>query len=424
MKKILYVFAVAAAIAAVDMQAQPKSRQAAKAAVEKAEAATVNPKQNVKPATWIKYGKTLMDAYSFSKGNVWVGMSRQELSLLGGMEKPVSEETVQLNGNTYTKVVYSHKNYYFSPEGQLAIIEVTAPVVENALDGAVDAYAKAAQLDAKGQKTKEITTALKNIAEEYSEDAFASYSLGNMGQASVYFEKAAKVSATAPLSVVDTNAVYNAAYTAWSANDLARAEKLFLDGVKVGVDGTDGDSYAKLADIEEGFSKFPQSQAILVGLINYYIKSGDDTNRLFELLDEAKKNEPTNASLYCVEGNIDEQLGRLDEAVVAYRKCAEVDPNYEWGYIGEGIHFYNLAVALQEKASNEMDDAKYMAIMGEFETALKSCIGPFEKAFELSNDDVVKASVAEYLKNACYRFISEGGEYSAKYDKYSAFVAQ
>ena len=34
MKKILYVFAVAAAIAAVDMQAQPKSRQAAKAAVE------------------------------------------------------------------------------------------------------------------------------------------------------------------------------------------------------------------------------------------------------------------------------------------------------------------------------------------------------------------------------------------------------
>ena len=165
MKKILYVFAVAAAIAAVDMQAQPKSRQAAKAAVEKAEAATVNPKQNVKPATWIKYGKTLMDAYSFSKGNVWVGMSRQELSLLGGMEKPVSEETVQLNGNTYTKVVYSHKNYYFSPEGQLAIIEVTAPVVENALDGAVDAYAKAAQLDAKGQKTKEITTALKNIAE-------------------------------------------------------------------------------------------------------------------------------------------------------------------------------------------------------------------------------------------------------------------
>ena len=63
MKKILYVFAVAAAIAAVDMQAQPKSSQAAKAAVEKAEAATVNPKQNVKPATWIKYGKTLMDAF-------------------------------------------------------------------------------------------------------------------------------------------------------------------------------------------------------------------------------------------------------------------------------------------------------------------------------------------------------------------------
>ncbi|HBH21055.1 MAG TPA: hypothetical protein DDX33_03450, partial [Rikenellaceae bacterium] len=167
-----------------------------------------------------------------------------------------------------------------------------------------------------------------------------------------------------------------------------------------------------------------QSQTILVGLINYYIKSGDDTNRLFALLDEAKKNEPTNASLYYVEGNINEELGRLDDAVAAYRKCADVDPNYEWGYIGEGIHFYNLAVSLQEKASNEMDDAKYLALMGEFETALKACIPPFEKAFEMSKDDVVKASVAEYLKNACYRFISEGDEYKAKYDKYSAVVAQ
>ncbi len=438
MKKFLYVFAVAAAITAVDLQAQPKSSEAAKAAVVKAEAATANPKQNVKPATWIKYGKSLVDAYNFPKGNVWVGMSKQEMSLLGGAEKPISEETVQLNGNTYTKSVYSNKNYYFSPAGQLQIIEVTVPAIENALDEAVNAYAKAGQLDEKGQKTKEITTALKDIASKYSEDAFAYYTLGNMNQASVLFEKAAKASATAPLNVVDTNAVYNAAYTAWAANDLTRAEKLFIDGIKVGVTGAEGDSYAKLADIadkngkteeskkylEEGFSKFPQSQTILVGLINYYIKSGDDTNRLFALLDEAKKNEPTNASLYYVEGNINEELGRLDDAVAAYRKCADVDPNYEWGYIGEGIHFYNLAVSLQEKASNEMDDAKYLALMGEFETALKACIPPFEKAFEMSKDDVVKASVAEYLKNACYRFISEGDEYKAKYDKYSAVVAQ
>ena len=99
-----------------------------------------------------------------------------------------------------------------------------------------------------------------------------------------------------------------------------------------------------------------------------------------------------------------------------------MNPEYEWGYIGEGIHFYNLAVSLQEKASNELDDAKYMALMGEFENSLKACIPAFEKAFELTKDEEIKVNVAEYLKNACYRFISEGDEYKAKYDKYSAIV--
>lgn len=437
MKKTFYVMAVVAAFSAIGVQAQPKSGDAIKSAVEKAEAATTNPKQNTKPATWIKYGASLMNAYNFPKGNAWIGMSRQELSLLGGADRPVSEETVQVGGRNLTKLAYSARNYYFSENGILEIIEVTAPVVPDALGKSLEAYKKAHECDAKGQKTKEITEALRSIAEEYSEDAYAAYSLGNMNDASVLFEKAAEAAATAPLGVLDTNAVYNAAYTAWAAENFDRAEKLFIKGIEAGYAGNDGDSYAKLADIadktgkpeagkkylEEGFSKYPNSQVILVGLINYYIKSGDDTDRLFNLLEDAKKNEPNNASLYYVEGNINEKLGRLDEAVAAYRQCAKVDSNYEWGYIGEGIHFYNLAVALQDKASNEMDDAKYMALMGEFETALKSCIAPFETAFGMTRDNEVKISVAEYLKNACYRFISESDEYKAKYDKYNSVVS-
>ena len=39
-----------------------------------------------------------------------------------------------------------------------------------------------------------------------------------------------------------------------------------------------------------------------------------------------------------------------------------------------------------------------------------------------TKDEEIKVNVAEYLKNACYRFISEGDEYKAKYDKYSAIV--
>ena len=83
-----------------------------------------------------------------------------------------------------------------------------------------------------------------------------------------------------------------------------------------------------------------------------------------------------------------------------------------------------MAVDLQDKASQEMNDAKYMALMGEFEKALKGCIEPFEKGFELTKDPEIKRSIAEYLKNACFRFRSEGEEFQAKYDKYNAAASE
>ena len=59
--------------------------------------------------------------------------------------------------------------------------------------------------------------------------------------------------------------------------------------------------------------------------------------------------------------------------------------------------------------------------MGEFENYLKGCVAPFEKAFELIKDDEIKTSIAEYLKNACFRFRSESAEFQEKYDKYSNY---
>ena len=76
MKKFLAILAVAA-LFAVNAQAQ-KEVAAAKAALEKAQAAAENPKQNTKMATWLKYGEALVKAYSAPTGNAWVGMSAQE----------------------------------------------------------------------------------------------------------------------------------------------------------------------------------------------------------------------------------------------------------------------------------------------------------------------------------------------------------
>lgn len=437
MKKILAILALAASMFAVNAQAQNvKSLGAAKAALEKAQAAAENPKKNTKMATWLAYGKALMDAYAAPQGNVWAGMSAQDLALVAANDRMLSESQVVINGQNLVKRVYGNKNLYFNEAGQLTVIEVTQPLADNILDKALDAYVKAAELDPKGSKTKDIVTALESVGSKFMDEAYNAYSLGKLADASVLFEKAAKAFGTAPLNKVDNDAVYNAGFTAWQSQDFARAKKFFEQGIAAGYYGEDGESFAKLADIadrqgdkalskkylEEGFAKAPQSQSILIGLINYYLTNEEDTDRLFQLFEEAKKNEPNNASLYYVEGNARLKLNQFEEALAAYDEASKVNPQYEWGYIGKGMALYNKAVELQEKASLEVDDAKYMALLGEFETTLKSSIAPFETALGLTKDDEVKTSVAEYLKNACFRFRSEGDEFQQKYEKYAAIA--
>ena len=432
------VLALAAAFTSAN--AQVKSISAATSALEKAKAETENPKKADKTATWIKYGQALTNAYDSPAGDGWIGASRQELQLLSGSEKPSAVESVVLAGQAFEKEVYSTRNYYYTPNaaGQavLSMVEVTKPIDADALGKAIDAYATAAKLDAKGTKTKDINAALQSINTKLVEKAYTEYTLGDLAAASVDFEKAAKALGTFPLSKLDTNSLYNAAFTAWIAQDNARAQKLFQKCYDNGYYAQDGEVFAKLADIaakegnddksrdilEEGFQKFPQSQSILVGLINYYLTNNGSTDRLFELLSIAKNNEPNNPSLYYVEGNIRKQLGMNEEALAAYRQCAEIDPSYAYGYIGEGIFWYETALKYQEEAQNEMDYRKYEALDAKFVESLKSCIPAFEKALELINDDTTKVGVAEYLKNACFRFRAEEG-YAEKYEKYAAIVA-
>ena len=433
MKKILAILAIAASVA-VNAQAQNKEVAAAKAAVEKAQAAVENAKQNTKTATWLKYGEALIKAYNAPAGNAWVGMTMQELQVLAAGERPSAESQVELGGEPMTKREYANKNLYFDQAGQLRVIEVTKPVVEDALDKAVEAYAKAAELDAKGQKTKDIVNALEGIKDKYTEEAYNAYTLGDLGKSSILFEKAVKAAGTAPLSQLDTNSIYNAGLTAWNNFDFERAKTFFEKCLSYNYYGAEGETYAKLADIAErlgdkeasknyltaGSKKFPESQSLLIGLINSYINSGEDTAQLFDLFAEAQKNEPENASLFYVEGNARKKLGQYTEALAAYDKATEVNPNYEWGYIGKGVLLYDMAVETGAKADEEYDNNKYLQLMGEFEKYLKGCIEPFEKGFSLCSDEEVKTSLAEYIKNACFRFRSDP-EYQAKYDVYNGY---
>lgn len=447
MKRILIALAVLLSVQAAD--AQVKGAGAALKAVNKAQEATQNEKKAAKPATWLKLAAAYVDAYNAPSGSAWIGAQKQELQLLMGSEKPISTESVVLGGEPCTKDVYADKEFYFNQSGQLVLINVTRPVVENALEGALDAYQKAWAVDVKQSKAKEIKEGLANISRKFLDEGMNCYMFEDYAAASQKFEKAAEASAAAPLSQVDTTALYNAGFTAWMVKDYPRAKTFFEKCLAVNYFYEDGEVFAKLADVnknlgdnegsvrvlEEGFAKFPQSQSILIGLINYYVESGSNTDRLFVLINEAKQNEPNNASLYYVEGNIYNELRLketdpakaeelLNKAVAAYDACAGIDPKYAFGHIGKGVMYYNIAIDLQEKASAELDDKKWMALTEQFENALMSALDPFEKAYAASTDNALKVNIAEYLKNIYYRFSTKGPEYEQGYNKYNTIVKE
>ncbi len=437
MKKTLIVLALLASFQVANAQSNVNS--AAKA-VESALAASQNEKKATKVATWMKLAQTYVDAYSAPAGNVWLGADLNALQLSMGSEKPTSVETVSLGGTQYTKQVYENKNLYFNAQGQLSIIEVTKPVVEDALTKALEAYKKAYEVDVKHSKDKDISEGIKTIAEKFNQEAYNAYTLGDIRKAESFFEAAVEAAAQKPYEKIDTNSLYNAAFTAWSAQDFSKAKTLFENCLGYGYYAENGEVFAKIADcishvdttkagktaakdyLEQGFQKFPTSESIVFGLINYYMTSGEGTDRLFELLQQAKTTSPDNASLYYVEGQAYKQLGDLDKAAKAYDESAAKDPKYVFAYIGKGQMYYDKALELQEKAQSELDDTKYMALVQEFEVTLKKCIEPFEQAYVVCEDPAIKSTIAEYLKQIYYRFRDQDPKYQAGYEKYNALL--
>ena len=434
MKRILIAIALMLSVHATYAQKTPAQ---ALAAVNSAKEATENVKKATKPATWIKLAKAYVDAYDAPQGGLMLNMSKDDLRLLMGNQKPQSVEQVTLEGAPCTKEVYKDKDLYYNQNNILFMIDVKKFPVDGALAKALEAYKKAWEVDVKKSKEKDMLKGLQEISTKYVTEAMNKYTLGDFKAASENFAASVEASSTAPLSKIDTTMIYNAGFTAWMVKDLENAQKHFERCIECGYYYEGGEVFAKLGDIyaqqgnkeasvkilEEGFVKFPQSQSILIGLINFYLtEEGSNTDRLFELLDVAKQNEPNNASLYYVEGNIHKQLGKIDAAVAAYNKCAEINPSYEFGYIGAGILYYEEALKYQEQAQTEFDDAKYTALIEKFDDCLHNAIDPFEKAYAASKDQAIKVNIAEYLKNIYYRFITKGDEYKAKYDMYNEIV--
>ncbi len=147
------------------------------------------------------------------------------------------------------------------------------------------------------------------------------------------------------------------------------------------------DTEGYLAIIQEGRKAYPEDADLIVYELNYYLQS--------KKFDEAKNNlllaiekEPDNKQLYFSLGVVYQELGNTEEAVKAYEKAIEIDPEYFDAVYNLGAFYFNNGVEMNN-AANEIEDNKaYEAKRAEAKEEFQKGLPHLEKAHQLDPADL------------------------------------
>lgn len=437
MKRIAILLLVAAMALPLSAQELSKKEKDLLKYANKLETSLENPKKAGTAEPWFKLSQAYYDIYAYPSSDVYQNAQQFEVRLLTKGKQFTTEERV-CRGETYTVDCYADKDLYYDANGVLQFWLVKKPLMEDALEKCSDALVKSYNLDDYNYKTNKYKETAEKVHTAYHNTGLFYYMAGDQVKAEEYFEKAYHSTENPILNRVDTVAVYYTALMARDNGKIDKAMELFKKDIDAGYSAK-GEAYAALADLyrqkgdmdsyretlEQGFAAFPENQQILVGLINYNLDTNGDSSKLFDLIHQAQANEPGNASLWYVEGDINKKLGNKEAALELFQKSYDIDNTYLFGIVNKGIIYYDEALEYQDKANAELDDAKYEALLGEVNKSLKKAIEPFEQSYELAKGDPeLQVAIAEYLKNIYFRFRLESDEYMAAYEKYNAIYKQ
>ena len=167
-----------------------------------------------------------------------------------------------------------------------------------------------------------------------------------------------------------------------------------------------------LATLESAIERFPKEPWFLQNLINFYIFSGQEQTAV-DYLAKAIEREPDVAQYHHIKGNLDENLGNYDAALVDFDEALRCDPTLADAEAGKGRVYYNQAVKLNEAAALISDNKEYKKALDEMNEVFRKALPHFEKAHEMDPED---RTYMQVLKGLYYRFHMDA-EYNAISEK-------
>jgi tetratricopeptide (TPR) repeat protein len=257
----------------------------------------------------------------------------------------------------------------------------------------------------------------------------SNYTKKNYLESAEHFETAIEIGEHPLVNYVDTVVIYYAGLSAQVGGDNEKAIKLYKKALEYNY-GTDGNIYYNIFEaysqlgkaeegveyLKEGFVKYPKNQAVLYGLINYYIAQGDDPELVLEYIHQAMETDPNEPSLHFAEGTLYDKLDNTDKAMSSYIKAIELNPEFFDAQYNLAALYFNQGVKMLEEANQvpAREVEKYDEIMAKANAEFKKSIKPMEKAYELNPSSV---EVVETLRNLYFRFRDENEAYQKKYEE-------
>ena len=218
-----------------------------------------------------------------------------------------------------------------------------------------------------------------------------------------------------PADTILGEIAFNQALAAWQGNHLEDALKAFLFAKSKGyskkqlydyaIAVADGakNSEALLALSEEAFGLYGDQDPMYLGqMVNYYLQN-KNFDKAFENINGAIAKDPNNAQYYNIQGVLYENVDKRPEAIAAYKKATELDPENANALYNYGRQLCESAYALNDAAptsQREYEAYKAEKIVPLFQQA----VDILEKAYTVNPDNT---DVLKYLENVYYNLGDE-----------------
>lgn len=395
MKKLLIL---AAAVLSLSSVAQNKDEVAITKRLTKNDMAVADAKKTLQASTYLDRASIYIDAASIYTNKFIAGFDAKLLDLGDSIALP---ENVVLAGRNMSKRQYPNVNIYVSDDGILQYWEATKDFMPGALDKALENLTKTKSIDPKffSNRAESVAGRLYN---QYQTDGMNAYNLGKPAVAAKLFDGSYYTKEL--IGKVDTVSLYYAGVAYQESGDYKKSLERFEKALSFNY--TDkgtvyyyigacqeelGEKEKAIETFEAGFAKYPENQAILSGLINIYLETNKNADKLIEIVKKAQSLDPKNVSLYVVEGTVWDKLGNREKSEQAMDKAISIDPKNFTVFYNYGVLkiMQSDAIVTEANKLDVNDKVNYDRLIKESIDLQKIAIEKLEKAHEIDpNNDM------------------------------------